>query len=217
MIAASNIHDELGDWVQGLGAGGIRAMLLLACRTGPTAEIDHYLHLFKCHCPATSPTTSWNIALNILAGGTKLQDIQRLRKSRLISMPWMPRNPRPTTAGHFRRRFLRRDVSDLMDAVNGTRKGVWAQQPVEFFHQALIDADGTLVCTDDECKGALISPTTAPGAIIRCCLACQHQGAADLVNRSGNRSSHDWPPYSARDSMRHSPFFEILVYDSRTL
>ena len=34
MITASNIHYELGDRVQGLGPGGIGAMLLLARRTG---------------------------------------------------------------------------------------------------------------------------------------------------------------------------------------
>ena len=34
MIAASNIHYELADRVQGLAAGGIGAMLLLAQRTG---------------------------------------------------------------------------------------------------------------------------------------------------------------------------------------
>ena len=62
------------------------------------------------------------------------------------------RIPDPTTAGDFCRRFLRCDVLDLMDAVNRTRKRVWAQQPVEFFDQALIDVDGTLVGTDAECK-----------------------------------------------------------------
>ena len=29
---------------------------------------------------------------------------------------------------------------------------VWAQQPVDFFDQAIIDVDGTLVGTDAECK-----------------------------------------------------------------
>src|SRR5271165_3180049 len=61
------------------------------------------------------------------------------------------RIPDPTTAGDFCRRFLRCDVLDLMDAINRTRKRVWAQQPVEFFDQAIIDVDGTLVGTDAEC------------------------------------------------------------------
>ncbi|MBV8130552.1 MAG: IS1380 family transposase, partial [Planctomycetaceae bacterium] len=51
MIAASNIHYELGDRVQGLGPGGIGAMLLLARRTGLIADIDHEMHLLKRHLP----------------------------------------------------------------------------------------------------------------------------------------------------------------------
>ena len=47
MIAAHNIHYELGDRVQGLGPGGIGAVLLLARRTGLIADIDHYLHLIR--------------------------------------------------------------------------------------------------------------------------------------------------------------------------
>ena len=79
MIAAHNIHYEPGDRVQGLGPGGIGAMLLLARRTGLIADIDHYLHLFKYHRPYHESDHVLNIALNILAGGTKLQHIERLR------------------------------------------------------------------------------------------------------------------------------------------
>ena len=79
MIAASNIHYELGDRVQGLGPGGIGAMLLLARRTGLIADIDHELHLLKRHLPYHESDHVLNIALNILAGGTKLQHLERLR------------------------------------------------------------------------------------------------------------------------------------------
>ena len=44
MITASNIHYELADRVQGLNAGGIGAMLLLARRIGLIRDIDHNLH-----------------------------------------------------------------------------------------------------------------------------------------------------------------------------
>jgi len=40
MMTASNIHYELADRVQGLSAGGIGAMLLLARNTGLTKDID---------------------------------------------------------------------------------------------------------------------------------------------------------------------------------
>src|SRR4029077_4801309 len=64
MIAASNIHYELGDRVQGLGPGGIGAMVLLARRTGLIADIDHELHLLKRHLPYHESDHVLNIALN---------------------------------------------------------------------------------------------------------------------------------------------------------
>ena len=153
MIAASNIHYELGDRVQGLGPGGIGAMLLLARRTGLIADIDHEMHLLKRHLPYHESDHVLNIALNILAGGTKLQHLERLRNDEAyLNALDAQRIPDPTTADDFCRRFLRCDVLDLMDAINRTRKRVWAQQPVEFFDQAIIDVDGTLVGTDAECK-----------------------------------------------------------------
>src|SRR5262245_36151949 len=51
MITASNIHYELGQRVQGLAAGGLGALLLVARRTGLIAAIDHDLHLLKRHLP----------------------------------------------------------------------------------------------------------------------------------------------------------------------
>jgi len=47
MMTASNIHYELADRVQGLSAGGIGAMLLLARNTGLIKDIDSKLVLFK--------------------------------------------------------------------------------------------------------------------------------------------------------------------------
>jgi len=58
----------------------------------------------------------------------------------------------PTTAGNFCRRSRESDIMVLMDAVNWTRKQVWAEQPPEVFALAILDADGTLVETDAECK-----------------------------------------------------------------
>ena len=45
MIAANNIQYELADRVQGLAAGGIGAMLLVARKTGLIGDIDDRLHL----------------------------------------------------------------------------------------------------------------------------------------------------------------------------
>src|SRR4051794_20711870 len=153
MITAANIHYELGERVQGLAPGGIGAMLLLARRTGLTAAIDHDLHLLKRHLPYHESDHVLNIALNILAGGRRLEHLELRRNDEAyLDALGARRIPDPTTAGDFCRRFTAEHVLTLMDTLNGARRRVWAQQPPEFFDRALIDADGTLVATDAQCK-----------------------------------------------------------------
>src|SRR5947209_4005104 len=54
--------------------------------------------------------------------------------------------------GDFCRRFTATDVLTLIETFNGVRRRVWAEQPPEFFDRAVLDADGTLVATDAQCK-----------------------------------------------------------------
>ena len=58
--------------------------------------------------------------------------------------PGAQRVPDPTTEGDFCRRFRESDVMDLMDCFNRTRKRVWAEQPGEFFDEAIVDFDRSL-------------------------------------------------------------------------
>jgi hypothetical protein len=51
MMTADNIHYELAGRVQGLAAGGIGAMLLLARRTGLIHDLDRDRHLLKRQLP----------------------------------------------------------------------------------------------------------------------------------------------------------------------
>ena len=44
------------------------------------------------------------------------------------------------------------DIEALQTAINETRVRVWRAQPAEFFHEAVIDADGTLAETTGQCK-----------------------------------------------------------------
>jgi hypothetical protein len=76
MMTASNIHYELSDRVQGLSAGGIGAMLLLARRTGLIDDIDNNLHLLKVHLPYHESDHVLNIAFNVLAGGQRLEHLE---------------------------------------------------------------------------------------------------------------------------------------------
>ena len=153
MMTASNIHYELSDRVQGLSAGGIGAMLLLARRTGLIGDIDDNLHLLKVHLPYHESDHVLNIAFNVLAGGQRLEHLELRRNDEVyLNALGAERIPDPTTAGDFCRRFCGVDVMTLMDAINKTRQRVWAEQPPEFFEEAILDADGTIVPSDAECK-----------------------------------------------------------------
>ena len=79
-----------------------------------------------------------------------------------------------------------------MDAINRTRKHVWAQQPVDFFDQALIDVDGTLVGTDAECKEGVDIAYDGTWSYHPLLVSLANtKEPLYLVNRSGNRPSHE--------------------------
>ena len=106
MMTASNIHYELSDRVQGLSAGGIGAMLLLARRTGLIGDIDDNLHLLKVHLPYHESDHVLNIAFNVLAGGQRLEHLELRRNDEVYlnalgaSASPIPRRP-ATSAADF--------------------------------------------------------------------------------------------------------------------
>jgi hypothetical protein len=193
MMTATNIHYELADRVQGLSAGGIGALLLLARKTGLIRDIDHNLHLLKRHLPDHESDHVLNIAFNILAGGTRIEHLELRRNDEVyLDALGAERIPDPTTAGDFCRRFRESDVMTLMDALNQARLRVWAQQPSEFFEEALLDADGTLVATDAECKqGVDIAYNGTWGYHPLIISLANTAEPLYLLNRSGNRPSHE--------------------------
>jgi hypothetical protein len=79
MFRAGNIPHEMAQRARGVSAGGIGAMHLLALRTGLVDAIDAKLHLLKVHLPYHESDHVLNIAYNILAGGTCLEDLELLR------------------------------------------------------------------------------------------------------------------------------------------
>jgi hypothetical protein len=193
MIAADNIHYELAERVQGLGMGGIGAMLLIARRTGLIKDIDQQLHLLKRHLPYHESDHVLNIAFNILAGGRRIEHLELRRNDEVyLNALGAQRIPDPTTAGDFCRRFQLTDILDLMDAFNRARKRVWAQQPTAFFDQATIDVDGTLVATDADCKqGVDIAYNGVWGYHPLIVSLANTAEPLFLANRSGNRPSHE--------------------------
>ena len=193
MLAAANIHYELTDRTRAIAPGGIGAIHLLARRVGLIHDIDEGLHLLKRHLPYHESDHVLNIAYNILAGGSRLEHLEVRRHDEVyLDALGAERIPDPTTAGDFCRRFTGEDVGRLMDIVNETRLRVWKQQPDEFFEEAFIDADGTLAPTDGWCKqGVDISYN---GLWSYHPLIVSLANTAEplfLVNRSGNRPSHE--------------------------
>jgi hypothetical protein len=193
MLGARNLHYELAEKARGLGCGGIGAMHLLARRTGLIEALDEKLHLLKVHLPYHESDHVLNLAYNILSGGTCIQDLELLRQNEsYLDALGAQRIPDPTTAGDFCRRFCAADVETLQDTINEVRLKVWKQQPAEFFAEAVIDVDGHVAGTRGECKeGMALSYKGVWGYHPLIVSLANTQEPLYLVNRSGNRPSHE--------------------------
>lgn len=193
MFAAGNIKYDLADKTRGLACGGIGAMHLLARRSGLIDGIDRRLHVLKIHKPYHESDHVLNIAYNLLCGGTCLEHIELRRNDEVFAGALgAQRIPDPTTAGDFCRRFEAADVETLMNVINETRVGVWRTQPREFFDLAVIDGDGTLAPTTGECKEGMDISYKGQWGYHPLILSLANTGEPlYLINRSGNRPSHD--------------------------
>ncbi len=126
MFRATNIHYELSERIRGLAAGGIGLMHRLAQRVGLIDEIDDRVEVLKIHLPYSESDHVLNLAYNVLAGGTCMEDIELRRNDEVyLDALGTQRIPDPTTAGDFLRRFDRYDIESLMTAANETRLRVW--------------------------------------------------------------------------------------------
>jgi hypothetical protein len=193
MFQGRNLHYEGSARIRGLGAGGIGAMQLLAQRTGLTAAIDERLRLLRVHQPYHESDHVLNIAYNLLCGGQTLEDLEQRRQDEVyLDALGAKVIPDPTTAGDFCRRFTAVDVEALLAAIDQVRMKVWRQQPAEFFAEAIIEADGTLAETTGECKeGMGISYDGRWGYHPLVVTLANTGEPLSLVNRSGNRPSHE--------------------------
>jgi len=193
MMAASNIHYEIGDRTRAVGAGGIGALHLMARRTGLIEEIDTDLHLLKRHLPYHESDHVLNIAYNILSGGSCLEDIELLRNDEnYLDALGAQRIPDPTTSGDFCRRFEREDVKVLQSILNRVRVRIWKRQPEEFLEEAIVEADGTLAPTTGECKEGMDISYKGDWGYHPLVVSLANTGEPlYLINRPGNRPSHE--------------------------
>src|SRR5580704_1497519 len=193
MLTASNIRYEIGERGRGIGYGGIGAMHLLVRKLGLAEAIDRRLHLLRFHRPYHESDHVLNLAYNALCDGTCLEDIELRRNDEVfLDALGARRIPDPTTAGDFCRRFKPEDVHTLLDIFNDVRKKAWAGQPDEFFAQARIDADATLVDTTGECKQGMDIAYNGSWGYHPLVVSLANTGEVlSLINRSGNRPSHE--------------------------
>jgi hypothetical protein len=192
-LNASNIDYEVADRDRAVVHGGIGAIHTLVQQLGLPQAIDDRLHLLKVHLPYHESDHVLNIAYNALCQGTCLQDIDLRRNDEaFLDLLGTRRLPDPTTAGDFCRRFTRADLDALHDAFDVARLKVWAQQPQPFFTRATIDMDGSLVGTIGQCKAGMDIAYNGLWGYHPAVLTLAETGEVlRLVNRSGNRPSHE--------------------------
>jgi hypothetical protein len=216
MLRATSIRYEVADRDVGTAYGGIGLVHQLARTLGLAAAIDERLHLFKLHLPYHESDHVLNIAYNVLCDGRCLQDLELRRQDEAyLNLLGATRIPDPTTAGDFCRRFQPRHLDALQEAIDLTRRKVWAAQPAPFFEQATLDADGTMVETDGECKQGMDISYKGEWGYHPLVVTLANTGEVlRLVNRSGNRPSHEGAAAQFDQSIalcREAGFRKILL------
>ena len=193
VFTASNIQYEVAQKTRAIAPGGIGAVQLLVRKLGLAEAIDEKLHLLKIHLPYHESDHVLNFAYNALCNGTCLDDIE-LRRNDLVFLDALgaDRIPDPTTAGDFCRRFSANDVEILQGVFDQIRLKVWKLQPRDFFDEAVIDADGTLVETGARCKQGVDIAYDGTWGYHPLIVSLANTGEVlSIVNRSGNRPSHE--------------------------
>jgi len=186
---------EMADRTRAISVGGIGAVHQMINHIGLREVIDKNLHLLKRHRPYLESEHVLNIAYNVLCGGRTLEDIE-LRRTDLEYLDALGARaiPDPTTAGDFCRRFGELDVWRLMEAINEVRVQVWRRRGASLTDEvARIDADGSVVETDGECKQGMDfnGHKKLWGYHPLLVSLANTNEPLYIVNRSGNRPSHD--------------------------
>ena len=192
-LTANNIHYELVERTRAISAGGIGLIHKLVKAIGLDEAINQRVKLLKLNMPYHESDHVLNIAYNVLAGGTCLEHLELLRTNEVfLDALGARRIPDPTTAGDFCRRFDAWDVFLLQETINEVRLKVWRQQPDEFFDEAIIDGDGTIVETQGECKQGMDISYDGQWGYHPLLISLANTGEPlYLLNRSGNRPSHE--------------------------
>ena len=212
VFTASKIHYEIAERVHGIAYGGIGgASHLLARRIGLIEAIDQRLHILIIHLPYHESDHVLNFAYNALCDGDCLQDIELRRNDvNFLDALGASRIPDPTTAGDFCRRFTVDNINTLQDIYDDVRIGLWKQQPQGFFDCAILDADGSLVPTAAEHKEGVDIAYNGTWSYHPLIVSLANTGEVmRIVNRSGNRPSHEGAADAELTAALHLPVFSL--------
>jgi hypothetical protein len=230
MLTSGKVSYEVGANTDATCFGGIAAVHRLVTRLGLPEQINQDLRLLKAHLPYHESDHVLNLAYNVLCGGTRLEDIERLRHdSAYINALGADLIPDPTTAGDFCRRFAEDDVAALMEAINAVRPQLWQGRGRELLGPiAYIDADGTIAPTDGARKAGMdMSYKGIWGYAPLIVSLANTREVLYLVNRPGNAPSHQdaaaWidkaidlvSPYAPRVCLRGDTDFSLTAHFDR--
>jgi len=193
MLTSGKISYEIGGHVEATPFGGLFAMHRLVTRLGLVKAIDADLELLKIHLPYHESDHVLTLAYSVLCGGTRLEDVDRLRNDvPLMNGLGARLLPDPTTTGDFLRRFTEADLHTLMDAVNSVRPALWLGRGADLFGETVyLDADGSIVPTTGEFKqGMDMSYKGVWGYAPLLITLANTREVLYLVNRPGNAPSH---------------------------
>jgi hypothetical protein len=193
MFTSGKVHYEIGSSSDAMSFGGIGAVHRLVTKLGLVKAIDDRVKLLKVHLPYHESDHVLNLAYNVLCGGTRLEDIERLRHdTAYMNALGAGLIPDPTTAGDFCRRFGEGDVVGLMEAINAVRSKLWRGRGRDLLGPiTYIDIDGTQAPTYGERKAGMdISYKGVWGYAPLIVSVANTKEVLYLVNRPGNLPSH---------------------------
>jgi hypothetical protein len=230
MLTSGKVSYEIGGNVDATCFGGVAAVHRLVTKVGLVDQIDDGLHLLKVHLPYHESDHVLNLAYNVLCGGTRLEDIERLRHdTAYMNALGADLIPDPTTAGDFCRRFGEDDVVKLMEAINAVRPQLWAGRGRDLLGPvAYIDADGTIAPTYGQRKAGMdMSYKGIWGYAPLVVSLANTKEVLYLVNRPGNAPSHQdaatWidkaidlvTPHAPRVCLRGDTDFSLTAHFDR--
>jgi len=194
MFTSGTVHYEVSATTDVMNFGGIPAVHRMVTKLGLPEAFDKQLHLLKVHLPYHESDHVLNLAYNVLCGGTRLEDIERLRHdTAYMNALGADLIPDPTTAGDFCRRFkTRASIITLMEAINAVRPKLWQGRGRDLLGPiSYIDVDGTGAETFGECKSGMdISHKGIWGYAPLIVSLANTREVLYLVNRPGNVPSH---------------------------